>query len=185
MKKIFSIFGGVDELDAFGLTALYRAARHGNTQKVAKLLKKGADPNKKTACGFYPLHIAAFWGEHKIVRMLVEAGADVNVTNDAGWTSLHSASLCAGLEGRRMVIDLLIAKGAKKDVKDAHGWTPHDYAKLWDEPDNERLKAIFAQLEKDKSETTGHQPDLDKLGLDKNGKNPPRRPRDGQIPRHH
>ena len=199
LKNIFPIFNNVDAQDGHGLTELYRAARHGNVMRVRKLLRRKADPNRITGCGFAPLHIAAFWGEVKIVRMLLDAGADPNLTNSTGWSPLHSASLCAGLEGRKRVIDLLIEHGADKHARDSHGWSAHDYSNLWDDPNNPRLKAIFEQLKNDKTETTGHQPDMDKLGLDKpDGKGPngpssndnnkkPRRkkPKDGQIPRHH
>ena len=186
LKKIFPIFNKINDRDSHGLTQLYRAARHGNRALVAKLLKKGADPNVSSACGFYPLPIAAFWGEVKIVEMLLEAGADPSVTNESGWTPLHSASLCAGLEGRRAVIDLLIEKGADKHAADAYGWAPEDYAHLWTDPNNPRLNAIFEQLKK-MPETKGHQPDMNELGIDKKGNKPPppRKPKDGQVPRHH
>ena len=80
MKKIFPIFNKINDRDSYGLTQLYRAARHGNRALVAKLLRKGADPNVSSACGFYPLHIAAFWGEVKIVEMLLESAAETGTT---------------------------------------------------------------------------------------------------------
>lgn len=193
-KSLFDMFNSVNKRDKYGLTQLYRAARHGNTSLVKQLLRKGADPNKTTDCGFTPLHIAAFWGEVEIVQMLLQAGADPKLCNGKGWTPLHSAALGAGLEGRRRVIELLISNGAEISAKDSHGWTPKDYVDLWDQPNNPRLKAIVDHLRRDKSETTGHQPDLEKLGLSKtdkssndNQKNTPKnkKPKKGQIPPHH
>ncbi len=189
-EALFSIFNTINKKDAYGLTRLYRAARHGNVTLVKTLLRKGANPNINTGCGFYPLHIAAFWGEVKIVKLLLEAGADPNVTNGKGWTPLHSASLGAGLEGRRKVIELLVQHKANVYVRDDHGWSPRDYADLWTDPENPRLKAIYEHLKQDSSETTGHQPNLKKLGMSKkdpsdNDNKPPKKPSKGQIPPHH
>ena len=189
-KNLLSIFNNVNKRDSYGLTPLYRAARHGNTRLVKRLLQKGADVNMQTDCGFTPLHIAAFWGEFEIVQMLLQKGADPNITNGAGWSPLHSASLSAGLEGRKRVIECLSKHGAKIDAKDDHGWTPKDYAELWDQPNNPRLRAIIKHLKQDKTETTGHQPDLKKLGMSKNGpadndNKPPKKLKKDQIPPHH
>ena len=168
-RSLFSSWmGGIDRHDADGLTKLYRAARHGEVNTVKSLLKRGADPNVRTGCGLTPLHIAAYWGEEKIVKLLLDAKADPNIDNGNGWKPLHSAALNAGLEGRRNVIKLLMAWGAEAYCKDENGWTPADFVDLWEDPDNERLKDIMRHLNKDHDELTGHQPDMKKLGMEKN-----------------
>lgn len=174
-KNIFSVFSrDINRQDEYGLTKLYRAARHGDLETVLHLLKKDADPNIVTGCGLSALHIAAYWGETEIVKALLDAGADPNIDNGKGWTPLHSASLNAGLEGRRAVIKLLIDHKADPKRKDINGWTPSDFVALWEDPDCERLQDIHKHLNQDRDEYTGHQPNMKKLGLDKSPKpNPP------------
>jgi ankyrin repeat protein len=199
-KNIFDrfSFGHVDRLDSHGLTKLYRAARHGDLSTVKYLLKKGADPNVSTRCGLRPLHIAAYWGEVKVVKALLEAGADPTLDNGAGWTALHSASLNAGLKGRKEVIDLLIDHGADSTARDEYGWTPKDYADLWKDVNIRKLQDVMNQIRDDRTEYTGHQPNMKKLKLDKKhppaGNEPPAnendkpfvpKPSNGQVPPHH
>ena len=50
----------------------------------------------------------------------VELGVDVNATNAAGNTALHYAAW----RGRDAVVELLVGRGAKLDVKNADGLTP-------------------------------------------------------------
>ena len=45
------------------------------------------------------------------------AGADVNAKNNTGWALLHSAAY----DGRKEIVELLIAKGADVNVKSADG----------------------------------------------------------------
>ena len=56
------------------------------------------------------------------VQGLLEAGADVNAKskNNCGYTPLHMA--CE--RGHEQIVRLLIANGAKVNVKSMRGWTP-------------------------------------------------------------
>jgi ankyrin repeat protein len=51
---------------------------------------------------------------------LVEHGADVNAVGEFGWTPLHAAAY----QGLTDVIEFLVSKGGKLDVKDKLGQTP-------------------------------------------------------------
>jgi hypothetical protein len=54
------------------------------------------------------------------VKMLVELGNDVNAVNDRGETALHGAAY----RGANSIVDYLVEKGAKLDVRSKQGWTP-------------------------------------------------------------
>ena len=72
---------------------------------------------------------AACTGETTTVRRLVAAGINVNTKDNygCGRTALHNAAL----NGQNDVIQLLLASGAKVDVKaDLDGKTALDYATL-------------------------------------------------------
>lgn len=168
-KNIFKklSLNAIDRHDRHGLTRLYKAARHGNLKQVKTLLNKGADPNKTTKCGLSPLHIAAFWGEVKIVELLLASDAKPNVDNGRGWTPLHSASLNAGLQGRKDVIRVLVAHGADKGAKDKYGWAPSDYEDLWKDVNVQKLKNVMQHIKTSHNEYTGHQPNMDDLNLSK------------------
>jgi hypothetical protein len=75
------------------------------------------------------------------VKMLVEQmDADVNaISQDCGWTALHGAAYI----GADDIIEYLVAKGAKLNVKDEMGQTPLTIAEgdpnwLSDDPDRKR-----------------------------------------------
>ena len=55
--------------------------------------------------------------------MCLDRGADVNAVNDNGQTALHLA-----VEQSDDVIRLLVARGARLDIKDRQGRTPLDLA---------------------------------------------------------
>ncbi|MBC6403523.1 MAG: ankyrin repeat domain-containing protein [Hyphomonadaceae bacterium] len=52
--------------------------RQGVIEKVAALIKAGADMEARTKSGLTPLHMAAAWGTAETVAALVDAGAEVN-----------------------------------------------------------------------------------------------------------
>jgi hypothetical protein len=58
------------------------------------------------------------------VRLAVDLGNDVNAVNQAGETALHGAAF----RGVNEVVEYLVAKGARLDARDAHGWTPFTFA---------------------------------------------------------
>lgn len=70
----------------------------------------------------------------KLIEALLAAGAKVQTKDFVGNTALHLAAL----EGRKDVIDLLLANGADKQVQNAEGKKPADLA------DNPDIKALLS-----------------------------------------
>ncbi len=99
----------VDELDAFGNTALMWAADRGHTDIVRRLLGAGANPNLQNNQGTTALIRAAKEGQAQAVEALLEAGADVTRTDYTGRGALTWAQ-----DGRsRRIIRVLEAAGAR------------------------------------------------------------------------
>jgi uncharacterized protein len=76
------------------LSALIDAITHNQTNRVARLLKRGADPN---ACEdellFSPLHYAAAHSNVEIAQLLLAAGAKLEAKDFEGFTPLETACL--------------------------------------------------------------------------------------------
>lgn len=119
------------------------AVFHGHLNLVQFLIERGADVNHPLPdTGETPLHAALCKSGRAefdiIVRLLLDAGADPNVTTKPnvetgsfmrdcrtkGETPLHRAAAF----GSERVIDLLLAKNAKRDARDSSGDTPLSWA---------------------------------------------------------
>jgi len=125
---------GLDELAFQGATPLALAAEVNNLDAIKALVAGGADPNIPTEKGTTPLMLAAGAAtdvqrarsiEERAMaidtaKYLVDHGADVNAVGEFGWTALHAASY----QGLNDLIEFLVNKGAKPDVKDQLGQTP-------------------------------------------------------------
>ena len=101
---------------------LYRAALHGETETVGKLLASGADPNKASEGedGGLPLCAAAARDRTEVATALLEAGAEVDGREAGGWTAL----LWAAANGNADVARGLIEAGADVDAANDDGDTP-------------------------------------------------------------
>jgi ankyrin repeat protein len=77
MSALLAAGADVNSKDAFGATALMRAAYsdYAETDRVKLLLDRGADVNVRDSKGETALHIAKRKGATKVVSMLVRAGA--------------------------------------------------------------------------------------------------------------
>jgi len=137
-------------LDEEGATAFLRASQSGDIDLMKLLLARGADPKIYTKLGVTPLAVAAGIGwvegvtkEHsteqtiEAVKLLLSLGIDPNYQADTGRTALHGAAH----KGSTEVVKLLVAAGARMDIRDfgntdnrgspelaAHTWIPIDYA---------------------------------------------------------
>jgi ankyrin repeat protein len=126
-------FGARQWVNPAGQTPFVRAALAGDVAVMRLLLEHRADPNIPTLAGVSALMSAAGVGwvprqtytEPKesileAVRLCIENGADVNASSSKGFTALHGAAY-RGLDD---VVQLLVQKGARLDVKDSEGRTP-------------------------------------------------------------
>ena len=89
-KLLVAAGAGVNDADAWGVSATTLAAHSGFTEFVDFLLDKGADPNAAPA-GFTALHEAIMRRDEKMVSALLEHGADAN-TPLRTWTPMRRAS---------------------------------------------------------------------------------------------
>ncbi len=106
----------LNEQDSDGWNALMYAAKGGNVDALSMLLKAGALPDISDRLGRTPLHLASA-APAEISSSLIQAGTDVNSRNAGGVTALM---LAAG-GGRRDIVELLLAAGARMDLKDYQG----------------------------------------------------------------
>jgi ankyrin repeat protein len=137
-------------LNEDGATAFLRAAQSGDLELLKLLVARGADPKINTRLGVTPLAVAAGIGwvegvtrerstEETVatVKYLLSLGINPNVQANTGRVALHGAAH----KGATEVVKLLVAAGARLDVRDfgntdnrgspelsAHTWLPIDYA---------------------------------------------------------
>jgi ankyrin repeat protein len=133
IRRWVSPLNDISWVDFTGQTAFLRAALSGDVTVMRLLLAHGADPNISTFAGTTALMAAAGvnWAENQTfteskeslmeaLRLCVEKGADVNAANSMGITAVIGAAN----RGSDDMIEFLVQKGAKLDVKDKEGRTP-------------------------------------------------------------
>jgi uncharacterized protein len=91
---------------------LLQATEAGDIGQMEALLAKGAEVNARNAYGWTPLHVAAAGGDPAVVAVLLKHGADIHAQSHIGTTPLDNATTRGG---RKAVIDLLLAHGAKRN----------------------------------------------------------------------
>lgn len=132
----------IESRDQDGATLLLRAAKNGNVDMAQALLERKASVSVRNGDGRTPLSLAADSAGprgKKIIEMLIEHGADVNAADKDGKTALHYAVL----RRERATVELLLAKGAKKDIPDSQGNTPLALAEKNDRGDMEPIIAML------------------------------------------
>lgn len=95
----------LDQLDAYGSTALIVATTFGRTEAARILVAAGADAAVGNAEGSTPLHIAAFLGRAGITEVLLAHGADPWTLNEDGALAFDMAALPAAAD-RRLLDEL-------------------------------------------------------------------------------
>lgn len=109
-----------DRIDAFGATALHRAAMR-DGPAMAMLLAAGARPDVAgRPLGRTPLHVAAESGAAGNVRLLLAAGAGTEPRYHRGTTALYLAAA----SGADRAVAALLDAGAEVDAADEDGLTP-------------------------------------------------------------
>jgi ankyrin repeat protein len=138
IRRWLNFVNDISWVDFTGQTPFIRAALAGDISVMRLLLDKGADPNIQTFSNSTALMAASGinWAydqtytesrEHTMeaVQLCLEKGADVNAVNAMGLTAVMGAAN-RGLDD---VVELLVKKGARLDVKDKQGRTPFIWAK--------------------------------------------------------
>jgi ankyrin repeat protein len=131
------VTGSLSWVDFTGQTPFLTASLAGDVTVMRLLLDYGADPYVPTFGGTTPLMAAAGinWvvdqtydeGSKALleaVKLCYELGMDVNAVNSMGLTAVHGAAN----RGSDDIIQFLVEKGAKLDVKDTEGRTPLTWA---------------------------------------------------------
>jgi ankyrin repeat protein len=123
-------------VDTAGSTAFWRAAQSSDMPAMKLLVEHGADPKLANKAGETPLMAAAGIGwawnwsvrapypAVDAVKYCVELGNDVNLADARGYTALHGAAFL----GDNEMVNYLVSKNAKTDVKSKAGDTVADMA---------------------------------------------------------
>jgi ankyrin repeat protein len=133
IRRFVTPLGDLSWVDFTGQTAFLRAALAGDIPVMRLLLEKGADPNITTFAGTTALMAAAgvnwmtgqTFTESKealmeAVQLCLDQGGDVNAKNSMGVTAVMGAAN----RGSDDILEFLVKKGARLDVKDKEGRTP-------------------------------------------------------------
>lgn len=137
-KKIWfrSFTHDVTWIDPAGATAFWRAAQAWDLPAMHLLIDAGANPKVISTAGDTALMAAAGigWGANftvnapypafDAVKYCVELGIEVNAADARGYTALHGAAYL----GNNDMVNFLVSKGAKVDVKTKAGDTVADLA---------------------------------------------------------
>ena len=136
-RFMLRVTGTLEWVDFTGQTPFLRAAYAGDLTVMKLLLKYRADPKIATYGGTTPLMVAAGvnWvvdqtydeGPKALleaVKFCYELGLSVNDVNSMGITAVMGAAN----RGSDDIIQFLVEKGAKLDVKDNEGRTPLNWA---------------------------------------------------------
>jgi uncharacterized protein len=138
IRRWLNFVNDISWVDFTGQTPFLRAALAGDITIMRLLLDKGADPNIPTFSNSTALMAASGINfayqqtytesrEHQMeaVKLCLEKGADVNAVNSMGLTAVMGAAN-RGLDD---IVELLVQKGARLDVKDKQGRDPLTWAK--------------------------------------------------------
>ncbi len=111
----------VNAANKVGETPLMMAALKGRIDVMKRLIERGARIHQP---GWSPIHYAASGEEPKAVALLLDRGAPVDALAGGGVTPLMMAAMY-GSEGG---VDLLLARGADRSLRNAKGETAADRA---------------------------------------------------------
>lgn len=95
---------------------IVKAVRDGDISRVERLIRRGADLDKKGDAGRTALTVAVRKGNMAISEMLIEAGADVDLPGYAGYTPITFAAF----RGSTELLDMLVNAGADPDARMAN-----------------------------------------------------------------
>ena len=136
-RQMLHVTGDLSWVDFTGQTAFLRAALSADLDVMRLLLSHGADPKIPAFAGTTALMAAAGvdWvvdqttdggpaARLEAVKLCFDLGMSVNDVNSMGVTAVMGAAN----RGSDEIIEFLVSKGAKLDVKDKEGRTPLTWA---------------------------------------------------------
>ena len=113
----------VNAVNASGETPLMMAALRGDLDWARRLIERGAKVHQD---GWSPLHYAATGPEPKIVVLLLDRGAPIDARSPNRSTPL----MMAARYGAEANVDLLLARGADKRLRNDRDLDASEFAKL-------------------------------------------------------
>ncbi|HTQ99937.1 MAG TPA: ankyrin repeat domain-containing protein [Candidatus Acidoferrum sp.] len=116
VKKLIAQKADVHAKNEFGATPMSQAAIAGNVEILKALLDAGVKADEAGADGQTPLMVIARTPNVKAAELLIKAGANVNAAEQ--WRG-QTALMWAAAEKQPAMLQLLIDKGAKVDIKSA------------------------------------------------------------------
>lgn len=135
VQRLLDRGANLKHLDSSHGSVLNRAIDVGKADIARFLIQKGADLNHKDFMGRIVIHSAAINSAWQCLGILLEDPSlvDINCQGVNGETPLHDACEQRDVDGVRM----LVAAGARCDIKDSAGRTAIDIAKA-----NERVEML-------------------------------------------
>jgi ankyrin repeat protein len=147
LRQLIATRVDVNTPNVIGMTPLMQVAGWGNPEAVRLLIKSGAnvnavgaEPGAKVKNGtialgrFTALILASAYGPADVVRALLDAGADVNAVEARGMTPLMFAVVAD--HGDVDIVKLLLARGARVDIRSRDGESALDWAQKAGPTDN-------------------------------------------------
>jgi len=110
-------------------TPFLLAARHGKLRLLDKIIGLRGSIECGDDKGTTVLHHALLSKDPSVVRFVVSRGADVNAQGQLPMgSSIHHAVF---IDSPPAVIEVLLDAGADVNATDTRGWTPFDWARIW------------------------------------------------------
>ena len=129
----------VTDVDASGKKPIHYAS----VKSIPALVAAGSDIDAADAEGRTALHYAARDGQNAVVVELLNHGASVYAQDNRGRTPLHLAAMS---DNANSVIDVLLAAGAPRTMRDNDGKTARDIATDEQRPSRRNQNSLADKL---------------------------------------
>lgn len=147
------------EFNFQGNLPIHQAIKDGDINNFKKLIQDKQNINAYNEWGDTPLLVATRNHKSEMANLLIDAGADINAQNRRdGQTALHVA---ADHYGSEAIMNLLLSKGADKNIKDNDGLTSDDILK--EKQQDQELKVKEQEVESQKGKINRIKAEIDSL----------------------